>query len=225
MEEEGTRRRQTARRTEQILKAALELFCEQGIEETSIEEVARRAGAGPATVYRYFNTKAQLAVDCGIYYWEKIAGIYVGRLEEQRSQGADGLRQLQQIMEIFGELFEQEFSFLRFLYEFDAFVMKYQIPWERLAEYEARILDLKKYVTQALELGLADGSLSFSYTTDEVYFTLTHAMLSLMQKLAAGGQLLPSDQRVALSLQVKIAGELLIGGLRTQAKGGGEPRK
>ena len=219
MSESITRKRQSMRRAEKILEASLELFCERGIEETSIEEIAKRAGVGTATVYRYFSTKAELAVNSAIFYWEKISEKYVERLENPTYLNLVGRKQIEQILELFVELYEKEFSFWKFLYEFDAFVMKYQITWERLEEYEACILNLKQYVTKALEKGLKDGSLYFSYSVDEVYFTLMHLMLSLMQKLAVGGRLLHSDERVALSLQIKIAGEMLVQGLAVSREG------
>lgn len=213
MSESIARKRQSIQRSTKILESALELFCSNGMEETSIEEVAKHAGIGTATVYRYFSTKAELAISSAIFYWEKISDKYIRILTTHSYQHADGAGQLKQILHLFVELFEKEYSFWKFLYEFDAFVMKYQIPWERLEEYEACILNLKSYVTGALQKGLQDGSLYFSHSVDEMYFTLTHLMLSLMQKLSAGGRMIPSDERVALSLQVQIAGEILLQGL------------
>lgn len=46
------RKQQMEQRTQQILHAALALFCEKGIDDTSVEEVAKAAGAGPATIYQ-----------------------------------------------------------------------------------------------------------------------------------------------------------------------------
>lgn len=43
-----------------IILAALELFSEQGIKKTTIEEIARHAGLTRVTVYRYFADKQQL---------------------------------------------------------------------------------------------------------------------------------------------------------------------
>ena len=71
-------------------------------------------------------------------------------------------------------------------------------------------------MTNALEKGLKDKSLSFSYTIDEVYFSVTHTLLSLMQKLACNGHILSSDERVDLALQVEIAGDLLLNGLSSK---------
>ncbi len=46
-----------ARSREAILDAALELFSEQGYDETPTEQVAERAGVSPRTFFRYFPTK------------------------------------------------------------------------------------------------------------------------------------------------------------------------
>ncbi|MFI6743190.1 TetR/AcrR family transcriptional regulator [Nonomuraea sp. NPDC050451] len=43
-----------------ILNAALELFVERGVEGTSIEQVAKRAGVGKLTVYRRWSSKEDL---------------------------------------------------------------------------------------------------------------------------------------------------------------------
>jgi AcrR family transcriptional regulator len=43
-----------------ILRAGLELFVQRGIEGTSIEAIAKRAGVGKLTVYRRWSTKEQL---------------------------------------------------------------------------------------------------------------------------------------------------------------------
>lgn len=45
---------------ERILEAALALFLESGLKRTTMDDVARRAGLGRATVYRSFNDKNAL---------------------------------------------------------------------------------------------------------------------------------------------------------------------
>lgn len=213
MGESQIRKQQMEQRAQQILHAALKLFCEKGIEDTSVEEVAKAANVGPATVYRYYETKAELAISAGISYWQKVADKYVGVLSEENYKKKKGGSQLQCIFHIFEEIFREECLFLKFLQEFDIFVRKYQISMERLTEYEEGILNLKSYVTDALEKGLEDGSLNFPYAVDEVYFSVMHMLLSLMQKLSYNGSILSSDGRVELTLQVKIAGDLILRGL------------
>lgn len=214
MGESEIRKQQMKQRTQQILQSALKLFCEKGIEETSIEEIAKAAGVGPATIYRYFETKAELAISAGIAYWQKVAEKYLHVLSKKEYGKMSGALQMQCIFDIFIKIFQEELLFLKFLQEFDIFVRKYQISQERLAQYEEYILNLKPYVTDALEKGLRDGTLEFPYTVDEVYFSVTHTLLSLMQKLSCNGSILSSDERVGLVLQVQIAGDLLLKGLK-----------
>jgi AcrR family transcriptional regulator len=45
-----------------ILEAAREVFFEQSFERANLDEVARRAGIAKGTIYRYFDTKAELYV-------------------------------------------------------------------------------------------------------------------------------------------------------------------
>jgi AcrR family transcriptional regulator len=45
---------------EAILRAALELFAERGVEGTSIEQIAKRAGVARLTVYRRWDSKEEL---------------------------------------------------------------------------------------------------------------------------------------------------------------------
>jgi AcrR family transcriptional regulator len=52
-------RRDAARNRERLLGAAFELFAEQG-PDVGVDEIARRAGVGPGTLYRRFPTKEAL---------------------------------------------------------------------------------------------------------------------------------------------------------------------
>lgn len=210
----GVRKHQYQQRYKRILSAALTLFCEKGIEETSIEDIAGKAEVGPATVYRYFETKAEVAIQDGILYWREVSEKYLVHLSKQKYLESNGRDQIRKIMDIFVWIFEQEFDFLKFLQELDVFVRKYQISQERLKEYEQEILNLKPYVTDALEKGIKDGSLYLTQPVEKVYFSVTHAMLSLMQKLASNGSMLSSDERVELITQIKIVSEIMIRGLQ-----------
>lgn len=210
-----TRTRQSLQRREKILTAAMELFQEKCLEDTSMEEIAKKAGVGAATVYRYFSGKIQLVIEAAELYWNQISEKYLKELEKE-GMGENGYEQLQKIFDIFCRIFAKQKPFLKFLQEFDVFVKKYQISEEHLAEYECGILKLKPYVTDSLERGLADKSLFFTCQTDEMYFSLTHALLAMMEKLAVGGDILSSDQIVAEEKQFHIFAELLLRGIKNR---------
>lgn len=206
----STRTRQAQQRRERILGASMELFWEKCVEDASMEEVAKRAGAGPVTVYRYFSTKIELVIETVELYWERVARKYLEELEDANT----GYAQLEKTLDIFYKIFQNEKPFLKFLQEFDVFVKKYQISEERLTDYESGILKLKPYVTDSLERGLADNSLFFTCSVDEMYFSLMHTLLALMEKLAVGGDILSSDQEVEGQKQFQIVTELLLRGIK-----------
>jgi AcrR family transcriptional regulator len=58
-----------AKRSEEILQAAVQVFSKRGFAATDVQEIADRAGVGKGTVYRHFGTKEGLflaAADQGV---------------------------------------------------------------------------------------------------------------------------------------------------------------
>lgn len=58
------RRAQWAKRREQILDAAVKLFCEKGYEGTTIRDIARKVGVTEGLLYYYFDGKDALISAC-----------------------------------------------------------------------------------------------------------------------------------------------------------------
>ena len=56
-------RPRSAQSHQAIIKAALELLAEEGFEAMSIEAIAARAGVGKTTIYRRWDSKADLVID------------------------------------------------------------------------------------------------------------------------------------------------------------------
>ena len=51
----------------QLIEAAVDLFSERGIDQTTMKQVARAAGVGDATIYKYFPNKEKLLT--GYFIW------------------------------------------------------------------------------------------------------------------------------------------------------------
>jgi len=59
----GLREVKAARTREQIIDVALDLFIDQGYDETTMDQIAERAEIGSTTLYRYFPSKDLLVLD------------------------------------------------------------------------------------------------------------------------------------------------------------------
>jgi len=71
-----TQNTETSDKHEQILLAALQVFADNGFSNTTIADVARRAGIGKGTVYEYFESKEQLLYDAMMCYLDEQEPVY-----------------------------------------------------------------------------------------------------------------------------------------------------
>lgn len=85
----------TARRREEILDAAVELFAREGYRRTDLQVVADRLGVGKGTVYRHFPSKEQLflgAVDRGMRRLREIVDAAAAAADEPLDRIAAGIQ-------------------------------------------------------------------------------------------------------------------------------------
>ncbi len=61
-----------------IARASIDLFCEKGIAQTTIDEIARSAGVAKGTVYLYFKNKEEIV----FAIWDMIAQLHVKTFEQ-----------------------------------------------------------------------------------------------------------------------------------------------
>lgn len=73
-----------------IIDAARELIREKGLDATSMDEVAKRAGVGPGTLYRHFATKDAL-YDAAIQAWAETVN---ARADEALASSTDDRERL-----------------------------------------------------------------------------------------------------------------------------------
>lgn len=202
------------KRKENILEKALIEFCRNGIENTTIADVAKASEVGVASMYRYFSTKIQLVIECASLFWEKEEEIFTPSLMTEEYMALKGIEQLKTILLVFVKVFEEYGDFLKFIYEFDTYIRKEKIDKDRLMEYEKKIILIKPIFTEALKKGQKDHTINLKYSMDETYFTMTHLLLSLSQKLAIYGDILEMDKEVKPKKQIEIAVDLIINSLK-----------
>lgn len=89
-----------------ILDAAEALFLQSGLENTSMMDIARRAGITRVTLYRYFANRDEIAVDIQVRMLEKINSFMPGedgstRLDRYRNRVRAMLRNYSNLKEAF----------------------------------------------------------------------------------------------------------------------------
>lgn len=214
-----------ASRINHIIDCTFTLFAERGFESITMNEIAEQAEIGVASLYRYFSTKEDLAIECAIYAWKMEEEIFSDLFVSPDYDELSGYEQMKILLGIFPRVLSTQENFFRFMYYFDSFVKKQSITPERLGHYEDTIVSLKSVVMRALEKGRTDGSIAFSgdpdynvssATDDEMYFTLMHSLFSLAQKLALSGNMLNMDRAVTPDRQLELLIAVMLNSIKAK---------
>lgn len=201
------------KRIDRILDSALPLFAEKGIEIIAMTDIAEKSEIGVASLYRYFNTKEELSIQCAQYHWEKLSNSITMKLAESGFDNLSGYGQLELIFNLFTELFETRRDFFKFIYYFDAFVNKNQISKDRLDSYDLTIGNTKQLISGTLEKGFEDGSLDPKWKNDGtelLYYTIMHALFSMAQKLSLSENMLTTNNSINSNNQIRLLEKALL---------------
>lgn len=190
-------------RKEEVIVAALDIFKTKGIESTKMTEIAERAELGVASLYRYFKTKPEIVVEAACKLWQDEIATQYEVYTAEAFLAKKGAEQVREILEVFLVLYRDHQDFLRFLDEFDRYIVKEHVSAEKLKAYEKSIIDLKPILIKALEVGKADGSIRTEVEAEAFYFSITHGLMSLCQKLILRGKVLESDDVVQGEVQIQ----------------------
>jgi AcrR family transcriptional regulator len=206
------------RRRQQMIDAAFCCFCENGIEMTSISDIAHKAAVGEATVYRHFATKENLALECGKKFWSMVGTFYREKTETAEFQEKSGMAQVEQMIWMARDFYRQHTDAFGMIHNLDGFLMSHRVEPEQLAGYEEAVDGMRLILCRAIDRGKADGSIRVPADTLELYYAITNGIFSLMQKEASAGCLLASDRAVEQDKKLTLFLQLLINGLKSQER-------
>lgn len=168
-----------------VIDQALLCFVEQGIENSKVSEIAQRAGLTERSVFRYFETKADLVLETALLLWEQymdLAAVQAG--QDEQPCGAD---QVHYVLRQYARLYFTHRSEIIFIHEAEAYLNRcgkaMLLDKKPPAPYEAGVGPLSK----AIRRGIEDGSVRTDVDIANLYYNTYDSLLGLIQKLAIGG--------------------------------------
>ena len=81
-----------------VKQTALACFVENGIDKTTIRDIAHRAGLTERSVYRYFATKDELVVAAAFLYWDRAKAQAAQALVSARQPGMTGIEEIRVLL-------------------------------------------------------------------------------------------------------------------------------
>ena len=167
----------------QVLDAATTLFKENGIENTTIEQIAAECKLTTRSVYRYFETKDTLVLAVISAFWRQmyatIDEIFCSVIERDIT----GYEMLKIIFSSTYDVYLQTKASMMMVQEMQSFIYKHGI---KISDVAAHMGEFKSYhapLVIAMQKGIADGTLRSDL---DIVFTRNFAqnmIVGLMQKL------------------------------------------
>lgn len=148
------REREKQARYDTILDAAEQAFAEKGYERTSMDDIARTASLSRALLYVYFKDKA--AIQRGIML--RAGQSLSDRLRQARQTADTGLAQIRAMGEAYYRFYLEEPDYFSALTK--ASTAMAEADEIQASEMLCSKSELMGLMTEAIELGLADGTMN-----------------------------------------------------------------
>ena len=88
-----------------VTEVALDCFLANGIEKTKVADIALRSGLTERSVFRYFETKADLVLAASLLYWNRILE-RIDRMSHAASGGGTtGLQDAENVLICYSQLY------------------------------------------------------------------------------------------------------------------------
>ena len=184
-------RHQVDERRESILIEAERLFLIQGLEQTSMIDIAQSAGISKVTLYRYFSDKNPITFEIAARMLNRIT-TRCGVPDETVNDSERIKACLLNMIRCFDELRDA----YRYIGLFDHLYAS-SYPSQELADW---------YKAQVERAGrqLFAGELDIAPETRRSVVTLVNVIMSFLEKMAARGELMGDEQGTALGDQLTI---------------------
>lgn len=203
-------------RKEAIIQAAIQEFIENGIDNSKISDIAKRAEVGTITVYRYFENKPTLVIECATKLWGSETEKLRPLLFPEGFSSLNGFEQSSHILSILASLYDCLPIMLRLLEQFDNYTVREQITKDQLTQYEEGIMKIRAEMLESFRKGQADGSIRTDIDSLKIYATATHAIVSLSQKLLLRGEIIQSDVETGADLQLKLLADMVLNYIKAE---------
>lgn len=160
-----------------IILVSKELFKEKSIASVTIQDIAKEAKVGEATVYRYFGKKINLVTACASSISDEIVSNYLIFQKD-----ATGFQMMKQFYSVYLTVYENNKNLFKFVNDFDSYIEQEGI--ETVQEYENSVDNYKEFFLEAYKKGLADHSIIKLTDPDTFYYSTTISLLNLCKKVS-----------------------------------------
>lgn len=204
-----------AKRRQAALDAAFALFSAHSIEAVSMNDIARAADMGVATLYRYFGSKLKLCVELGARKWrefdDKVQALYV----EKGIAEKDSFEEFSFSLDCFLYHFHSCKPMMYYVTNLNLYVMHVQASPEDLAPYFDSLGRFFRRFTKMMEKARRDGRIRTDIPEPVLYFCVRNAMSNVAERLSLEQQFFIDDPEAYNSV-LQLQKQVLLNYMKTE---------
>jgi len=193
-----------------VIESAMETFEENGIEPCKMTDIADHAGIGVASLYRYFKTKADIAIEVGILYWDSAREKALQAIDTQKN----GLENIENMLLIYLESTNESEVFFKFIEQFDYFVTKLEKKPMKMNDYEEAVVKVMPIYEEYIIRGQKDHSIRMDIDIETTLSMMHHTLVALKQKHYSRGIIITSDSKEAQEKELSLLIDIFLDYLR-----------
>ncbi|MUT66505.1 TetR/AcrR family transcriptional regulator [Paenibacillus sp. NEAU-GSW1] len=185
-------------RQQNVLEAAARIFAVKGIEKTTMQDVAREASVGIATLFRYFPKKEKLIVAVATM----LLGPMLERFQSVAALPHSSLKRLDALLDTF--IRNDDDINIKVLADFENYSSHSPEPLEDMQAYNELHRDISRAYSRIIQDGMRDGSIRTDLDVRDVLTTVMNTFglfsknLSLQQNIPLLESDLESDKQLAI---------------------------
>lgn len=169
---------------QKVIENALKFFLNNGIENTKISDIAEASGLTERSVFRYFDTKADLVLAAAVHFFNYEVDILHPFWDEIDKNNTSGHEKVYEVLLAYAMLFFDQKLSLIFVQEAEIYLYRSNM----LNKIRPKLVESYKSKNGPLSLaickGIEDGSIKESHDLELFYFNAFDSMLGLLQKMA-----------------------------------------
>ncbi len=161
-----------------IISAAIKLFLRDGIDKTTVAQIADEAMLSSMSVYRYFGTKQSIAVAVANHLLQEYLEEHRRRCAEKERPGETGHDAFARIVHAYVATYEAHPEYVDFLQDMGSYSMReglsYDLDYMQYGSIHVENID--RPARLALTRGLADGSIRKDINIESVGLILANLL-------------------------------------------------
>lgn len=173
------KKRERAQRRDGIISAAKRVFLEKGIENSTMQNIAREAELSKAALYLYFRNKEELTFEILRQTLNEIHH----RILEAAQEGRTGFEKVQNIGRAYLDFYSNQTDLVYFSLILDQYAYAIANGKQSTAGCMEIYRNMRLLVVETLQQGIDDGSIRHDLEAEKTAVLFIHLVTSFMKRL------------------------------------------